>query len=182
MSLSFRFEKALTRFKASSRVTFSFLGRSIFTCLLKGFIATSEPIMCERRFRRKCSCSNTLGGPGAARLLSAAPGSATGARIHIEDPSKRVGKESDRSVAPGRIHQSKALLIAAGPLRTGRMSRDCDSITSWRSLAGMRPTAEGSITVEFIADLAIAKVYRDMTRSPDVQLLAQISRRLSLQV
>lgn len=45
MSFSFRFENDLTRFKASSRVTFSFLGRSIFTCLLKGFIGTCEPIM-----------------------------------------------------------------------------------------------------------------------------------------
>ena len=38
MSFSFRFENALTRFKASSRVTLSRLGRSIFTGFLKGFI------------------------------------------------------------------------------------------------------------------------------------------------
>jgi len=38
ISFSFRFENALTRFKASSRVTFSLLGLSIFTRLLKGFI------------------------------------------------------------------------------------------------------------------------------------------------
>jgi len=45
MSFSFRFENALTRFKASSRVTFSLLGLSIFTPFPKGFIGTSETIM-----------------------------------------------------------------------------------------------------------------------------------------
>jgi hypothetical protein len=47
MSFSFRFENALTRLSASSRVTFSLLGRSIVACFLKGFIGTSEPIMFE---------------------------------------------------------------------------------------------------------------------------------------
>jgi hypothetical protein len=55
MSFSFRFANALPRLKASSRVTLSLLGRSIFTCFLKGFIGTSEGIMFERRFRSKYS-------------------------------------------------------------------------------------------------------------------------------
>lgn len=54
MSFSFRFGNALTRFKVSSRVTFSLLGRSIFT-FRKGFIGISEPIMFERVLRGKCS-------------------------------------------------------------------------------------------------------------------------------
>jgi hypothetical protein len=47
MNFSFRFGNALTRFKASSRVTFSLFGHLIFASFLKGFIGISELIMFE---------------------------------------------------------------------------------------------------------------------------------------